>query len=180
LGGPIWFDSDQFDVEAKPDDAISEQLVKLSWQERAKVAERMMQALFADRIQLKVHHEPRELPTFALVIAKGGLKMIEGKTEDWYSTDTGKIQTIESKGISMESLVEQLSQQMGHIVVDQTGLKGLYAFTLRFSSNLDATADSSEPSIYTALQEQLGLELESTKAQVDVLVIDHVERPSAN
>jgi uncharacterized protein (TIGR03435 family) len=69
---------------------------------------------------------------------------------------------------------------MGHIVVDQTGLKGLYAFTLRFSSNLDATADSSEPSIYTALQEQLGLELESTKAQVDVLVIDHVERPSAN
>jgi uncharacterized protein (TIGR03435 family) len=180
LGGPKWFDSDQFDVEAKPDDAISEQLVKLSWQERSKVAKRMMQALFADRIQLKVHHETRELPTFALVIAKGGLKMTDMKTEYWYSTDTGKIQTIESKGISMESLVEQLSQQMGHIVVDQTGLKGLYAFTLKFSSNLDATADSSEPSIYTALQEQLGLKLVPTKAPVDVLVIDHVERTSAN
>jgi uncharacterized protein (TIGR03435 family) len=185
LGGPKWFDSDEFDVEAKPGDAVSEQLVKLSWQERSKVAERMMQALFADRIQLKIHHETRELPTFALVIAKGGLKkgglkMTDVKTEDWYSTDNGKIQTIESKGISMKSLVVQLSQQMGHIVVDQTGLRGLYAFTLKFSSNLDATADSSEPSIYIALQEQLGLKLVPTKAPVDVLVIDHVEKPSAN
>lgn len=180
LGGPAWFDSETFDIEAKPDDAISEQLVKLSWQEREKVSKRMMQALFADRIQLKVHHETRELPTFALVIAKSGLKMTEVKAEQGYSTSSGKMQTIETKGISMESLVALLSQQVGHSVVDQTRLKGFYAFNLKSSNDLDVNADSSVPSIYTALQEQLGLKLVPTKAPVDVIVIDHVERPSAN
>jgi uncharacterized protein (TIGR03435 family) len=180
LSGPKWFDSDEFDIEAKPDDAISEQLVKLSWQERAKVGKRMMQALFADRLQLKVHHETRELPTFALVLAKGGSKMAEAKTDGGFSTSSGRTETIQTDGISMESLVEQLSQQLGHSVVDQTGLKGFYAFKLKYANDLDANADSSVPSIYTALQEQLGLRLVPTKAPVDVIVIDHVERPSAN
>ena len=179
-GGPVWFDSDRYDVEAKPDDAISERLMKLSSEEREKVREQMQQALFADRIQLKVHHETRELPTFALVLAKGGSKMTEEKTFRGYSTRGGKIQSIKTDGISMESLIQLLSQKVGHKIQDQTGLKGFYVFTLNFSDELDATADSSVPSIYTALQEQLGLKLVPTKAPVDVLIIDHVERPSAN
>jgi uncharacterized protein (TIGR03435 family) len=80
----------------------------------------------------------------------------------------------------MESLAAQLTQEVGHIVQDQTGLKGIYDFTLRYSDDMAAKADSSVPSIYTALQEQLGLKLEPTKGPVDVIVIDHVERPSAN
>ncbi|MDR3745078.1 MAG: TIGR03435 family protein [Acidobacteriaceae bacterium] len=180
LGGPAWFGSETFDIEAKPDGALSEQLVKLSSEEREKVREQMQQALYADRIQLKVHHESRELPTFALVLAKGGSKMTEAKTFRGYSTRGGKIQSIKTDGISMESLVRLLSQKVGHKIQDQTGLKGFYVFTLNFSDDLDTTGDSSAPSIYTALQEQLGLKLVPMKAPVDVIVIDHVERPSAN
>jgi uncharacterized protein (TIGR03435 family) len=194
LGGPAWFNSEQFDVEAKPDSALSEQLLKLSWKERTKVQERMQQALLEDRIKLKVHHETRELPIFALVVAKGGLKMQEGKTGDTYSNGlkggdgkaigagsftvgNGKMQ---AQGISMDALAAQLTQEVGHIVQDQTVLKGVYDFTLRYSDELASSSESSAPSIFTALQEQLGLKLESTKGPVDVLVIDHVERPSAN
>ena len=194
LGGPAWFDSDRYDVEAKPDTALSEQLLKLSWKEQAKVRKRMQQALMEDRIKLKVHHETRELPIFALVVAKGGLKMHEAKAGDTYANGMkagdgkgmspgsymvgdGKMQ---AWGISMDTLADQLTDEVGHIVQDQTRLAGVYDFTLRYSDDLAAGADPSVPSIYTALQEQLGLKLEPTKGPVDVIVIDHVERPSAN
>jgi uncharacterized protein (TIGR03435 family) len=194
LGGPAWLDSDRYDVEAKPDSALSDQLLKLSREERGKVQGRMQQALLEDRIKLKVHHETKELPIFALVVAKGGLKMQEGKTGDTYSKGLKGIDgkgmgagsymvgngKMTAQGISMESLAAQLTQEVGHIVQDQTGLKGIYDFTLRYSDDMAAKADSSVPSIYTALQEQLGLKLEPTKGPVDVIVIDHVERPSAN
>ena len=190
----MWFNSEQFDVEAKPDSALSEQLLKLSWKERTKVQERMQQALLEDRIKLKVHHETREMSIFALVVAKGELKMHEAKAGDTYANGMkggavkgmvpgsymvgdGKMQ---AWGISMDTLADQLTDEVGHIVQDQTGLAGVYDFTLRYSDDLAAGADSSVPSIYTALQEQLGLKLESTKGPVDVIVIDHVERPSAN
>ena len=156
LGGPAWLDSDRYDVEAKPDSALSDQLLKLSPEQRWKVQGLMKQALLEDRIKLKVHHETRVLPIFALVVAKGGLKMQEGKAGDNYS------------------------KEVGHIVQNKTGLTGVYDFTLRYSDDLATGADSSVPSIFTALQEQLGLKLENAKAPVDVIVIDHVERPSAN
>ena len=85
LGGPAWLDSDRYDVEAKPVSALSDQLLKLSPEQRGKVQGRMQQALLEDRIKLKAHHETRELPIFALVVAKGGLKMQEGKAGDTYS-----------------------------------------------------------------------------------------------
>jgi uncharacterized protein (TIGR03435 family) len=80
----------------------------------------------------------------------------------------------------MDSLAQQLSQETGHIVQDRTGLKGVYEFTLKYSDEVAAGADPSAPSLYSALQEQLGLKLEPSKGAVEVLVIDHVERPSEN
>jgi uncharacterized protein (TIGR03435 family) len=194
LGGPAWLDSDRYDVEAKPVSALSDQLLKLSPEQRGKVQGRMQQALLEDRIKLKAHHETRELPIFALVVAKGGLKMQEGKAGDTYSKglkwDDGKEMgagsftigngKMQAQGISMESLAAQLTQEVEHIVHDQTGLKGIYDFTLKYSDDMAAGADSAAPSIFTAIQEQLGLKMESTKGPVDVIVIDHVERPSAN
>jgi len=194
LGGPAWFDSEQYDVEAKPDSALSDQLLKLRWKERTKVQERMQQALLEDRIKLKVHHETRELPIFTLVVAKGGLKIHEAKAGDTYANGmkagdgkgmvpgsyvvgNGKMQ---AWGVSMDTLADQLTDEVGHIVQDQTWLAGVYDFTLRYSDDMAAKPDSSAPSLYTALQEQLGLKLVPTKAPVDVLIIDHVERPSAN
>jgi uncharacterized protein (TIGR03435 family) len=177
LGGPSWLDSDRYDVEAKPDSALADQMLKLNWKERTKVRKRMQQALLEDRIKLKVHQETREMPIFALVVAKGGSKMTEAKTEGSYMVDHGKMQ---AWGTSMDSLAQQLSQETGHIVQDRTGLKGVYEFTLKYSDEVAAGADPSAPSLYSALQEQLGLKLEPSKGAVEVLVIDHVERPSEN
>ena len=194
LGGPAWLESDKYDIEAKPDGATTEQLLKLSWKQRWPVQQRMQQALLADRLKLKVHYETREMPIFALVVAKGGLKMHEAKPGDTYANGlkggdgkafgggsfmvgNGKMTAQE---ISMDALVAQMAVTVSHIVENKTGLTGVYDFTLRYEASDPPPPDSTAPSIYTALEEQLGLKLESAKGPVKVLVIDHVERPSEN
>ncbi len=177
LGGPGWLDSERYDVEAKPDSTVADQLQKLPWKQRQPVQNRMDQALLADRLKLKVHFEMREMPIFALVVAKGGPKMAEAKAALSYTVGNGKLQ---AWGVSMDSLAQQLSQEVGHIVRNQTGLNGVYDFTMKYSDDVAAGGDPSAPSIYNAVQEQLGLKLEPAKGPVEVLVIDHVERPSEN
>jgi uncharacterized protein (TIGR03435 family) len=179
LGGPGWLDSDRYDVEAKPDSTVADQLQKLDWKQRRPVQNQMDQALLADRLKLKVHFETKEMPIFALVIAKSGPKMTEAKDTGSYSYSVGGGK-MEAWGVSMDALARQLSQEVGHIVQDQTGLNGSYKFTLHYSDGVNSSPDSSAPSIFTALQEQLGLKLEPAKGPVEVLVIDHVERPSEN
>jgi uncharacterized protein (TIGR03435 family) len=154
----------------------------------------MQQALFEDRLKLKVHFETREMPIFALVVAKGGLKMHEAKPGDTYANGlkgpdgkafgggssmvgSGKMT---AQGMSMDSLAAQLSGTTSHVVENKTGLTGVYDFTLQYADSDRPSSDSTAPSIYTALEEQLGLKLESTKGPVQVLVIDHVERPTAD
>jgi uncharacterized protein (TIGR03435 family) len=178
LAGPAWFESDRYDVDAKPDNALGEQLQKLSWEQREKVQGRMLQALLADRVKLKVHQETKELPLFALVVEKGGLKLHESKAGEPYRMMVGNGRIV-AQGISMDDLAAQLTGTIDHVVTNKTGLTGAYDFTVRYTDELSA-ADSSAPSIYTALQDQLGLKLESSKGPVQVLVIDHVERPSEN
>jgi uncharacterized protein (TIGR03435 family) len=178
LGGPAWFESDKYDIEAKPDNVLAEQLSKLSWEQRAEVQGRMLQALLEDRLKLKVHVESRELPLFALVVDKGGLKIHETKAGAPYRMMVGNGKIV-CQGVSMDELAETLTGNIDHIVSNKTGLKGTYDFTLHYSDDVSG-ADSSSVSIYTAVQEQLGLKLESTKAPAPVLVIDHVERPSEN
>jgi uncharacterized protein (TIGR03435 family) len=198
LGGPAWLESDRYDIEAKPDNATAEQFLKLSWKQREAVQHRMEQALFANRIKLKAHFETREVTIFALVVAKGGLKMHEAKSSDGYSNglkrDDGKAYgagvfsmsnsmgnaTVTAQGTSLENLVLNLPGITGHSVEDKTGLTGVYNFTLHYSPVDPPQPDSTEPSIYTALEEQLGLKLESVKGPGKVLVIDSVERPSEN
>jgi uncharacterized protein (TIGR03435 family) len=157
------------------------------------VQDQMTLALLADRLKLKVHEESKELPIFALVISNGGSKLHEAKTGDLYpngirgadgqdlgagSTSIGNGRLI-AQGISMDRLAEQLTDELEHTVQNRTGLNGVYDFTLRYADD-NTAVNSSAPSIFTAIQEQLGLKLESTKAPVQVLVVDHVERPSAN
>jgi len=194
VGGPAWFESDQYDIEAKPDSATQEQLQTLGMKQRVQVYQRMKQALFADRLKLKVHYETREMPIFALVVAKGGLKMHESKEGDTYANglkgSDGKAfgrgafmvgnGKMTAQGMSMDALAGQLAATTSHIVNNKTGLTGVYEFTLKYSDDVAASSDSTVPSIFTALEEQLGLKLESSKGPVQVLVIDHVERPSAN
>jgi len=192
-GGPAWLDSDRYDIVAKPDSATTEQLMKLTWKQREPVQQRMHQALLADRLKLKVHFETRQMPIFALVIAKGGLKMHEAKPDNTYANGlkmgdkplgrSGMMMgngSWTAQGIPIDSLVANLTNLTGHFVENRTGLTGKYDFAMQYSCVDPPPQDSTLPSIYTALEEQLGLKLESTRGPVQVLVIDHVERPSAN
>jgi uncharacterized protein (TIGR03435 family) len=194
VGGPGWLESDHYDIEAKPDSATTEQLLKLDPKQRGLVHQRMQQALFADRLKLKVHYETREMPIFALVVAKGGLKMHEAKAGDTYesglkgsngkafgggSFSVGNGKMI-AQGISIDGLAGQLAATTSHVVSNKTGLTGVYDFTLQYANSDPPPLDSTAPSIYTALEEQLGLKLEPAKGPVKVLVIDHVERPAEN
>jgi uncharacterized protein (TIGR03435 family) len=198
LGEPAWIKSDRFDIEAKVDASDTPKLKDLKFDQRRS----MLLPLLADRFGLKFHHETRELSLYELVLAKGGSKMTEFKPEDpanpkpkgWMSMGRGKI---EGREVPVEQLVHILSQQLGRTVQDKTGLAGNYTYLLQWTpddapppmsrigngppSSGDAPPpDANGPSLFTALQEQLGLKLESAKGAVDVIVIDHIEAPSAN
>jgi uncharacterized protein (TIGR03435 family) len=160
----------------------------------------MFQSFLIDRFKLKVHWETKELPVLALVVAKGGPKLQEAKPGDTYANGikgpdgkpgghAGMMMRgrgrLTGQGIPIASMVPPLTQELGRIVQDKTGLTGKYDIQLRWTTD-DAAPDSrsasdpSAPSIFTAIQEQLGLKLESRKAPVEVLMIDHVDQPSPN
>lgn len=200
LGGPSWTKSDRYEVVAKANgNATFEQMRP------------MLQALLADRFQLALRRETRELPVYELTVAKGGLKIEATKAGSCVTFDPdtprpplnpnrpppplcGNVgrgifsfvrNSIKSVGISMPKFVETLSGEVGATVVDKTGFTEKFNFRLEFASEQAAgvgTEDASpgDPSIFAALQDQLGLQLKSAKGPVEVLVIDHVERPSEN
>lgn len=186
LGGPSWILNDKWDVEAKADGIQGDHSAEL------------MQSLLADRFQLKVHRETKQVPEYALVVAKGGSKMKASTNESGESKERvqfGRGQAIISD-MSIPRFADFLSRELGRPVMDRTDLKGKYGFKLEWApapgeSGAESlglppvalpppSADSTAPSIFTALEEQLGLKLESTKGPAEMVVIDHVERPSEN
>jgi uncharacterized protein (TIGR03435 family) len=201
LGAPGWLNTQTYDIEAKVDGPEVAALERLSEDQR----KAMFQLFLRERFQLKVHLETKELPILALVIAKNGPKLQEAKPGDTYPDGikgpdgkpggrAGMMMwgdgRLTGQGISIASIVQPLTQQLNRTVLDQTGLAGKYDVELRWTPDHTSApntgpesgiaAESPTPSIFTAIQEQLGLKLESHKAPVEVLVIDHVEAPSAN
>ncbi|HKD09228.1 MAG TPA: TIGR03435 family protein [Bryobacteraceae bacterium] len=143
-------------------------------------APQMMQAMLADRFRLVTHRETRTMPVYALTVAKSGLKLHEGSSSRGMSAGQ---RLIRYGAGTMDELASQLSGYLGRHVTDRTGLTGRYAIDLSFAPvDLSArAADAAQdlgPSIFQALQEQAGLKLESTKGPVEVLVIDHAEKPT--
>ena len=138
----------------------------------------MVPALLADRFHLALHQETRTLPAYDLVVGKGGAKLQLSKS-DGRSIGTGRTH-FKGEGLSMTLIAEELSKISGRVVVDKTNLSGRYDLKLEWSSDDAAAGDNSAPSLFTAIQEQLGLKLESAKEPVPVLVIDHVELPGPN
>jgi uncharacterized protein (TIGR03435 family) len=188
VGLPSWADSDRFDVEAKMDEQILAALQKLPREQRWQTKRQMLQDVLADRFKLKVHKETREMTIYNLVIAKGGLKMKQPPDGKPTGYRVGRAE-ISGDGIAFAALVAQLPGEVHGIVQDKTGLTGYYSIHLKWNPNpLSASAgpagapntDDALPDLFSALQDQLGLKLESTKAPVDVIVIDHVEKPSEN
>jgi uncharacterized protein (TIGR03435 family) len=163
-GGPGWIKSDQFEILAKaPGSTRQDQLVL------------MLQSLLVDRFKLSVHREIKPRPIFALVVGKNGPKLHASDGGEGFLGRRGR-GPLTGKQASMPGLASVLSTIMGRKVLDQTGLTGLYDFTLEFAPQ-DAI-DSPLPSLVTALQEQLGLRLEATNAPVEILVVDHAEKPA--
>ncbi|HEV2645001.1 MAG TPA: TIGR03435 family protein [Acidobacteriaceae bacterium] len=178
LGGPSWLKQASYGIEAKVGGTEVAAYSKLSRKERSL----MLQDLLADRFAMKWHRETRDLPVYALVIAKGGSKLKESQPEEtakgaMFSKGQGEVDAVAS---SLEALPMFLTRELDRPVVDRTGLTGRYDFTLRFAPGPSAQEDSDAASIFTAVEEQLGLKLEPSRAPLDVLVIDHIEKPSAN
>jgi uncharacterized protein (TIGR03435 family) len=171
LAGPDWLTTESFDIQATfPADTPLPQ-IRL-----------MIQALLAERFKLTLHREKRQLPIYTLVVTKNGPKI--HAVEDGPPRTSGVPGRLEATRITMQKLADLLSRQAGLPVVDSTGLKGVFDFTLTWSPDEAAatpTDGAAAPSIFTALQEQLGLKLESGKGPVEILVVDHMEKaPTGN
>jgi uncharacterized protein (TIGR03435 family) len=181
-GLPGWVRSSYYDFQARVDANTAEAWKNLSIGEIAARQEPMLQSLLADRCQLKAHLEAKELPVYDLVIAKGGLKMKEAPADEKHDGMLAEGHVI-GRSTLLELLAENLSNWSGRLVVDQTGLgQKRFDFDLKWTpeDRRDADPANAGPSIFTALEEQLGLKLVPAKAPVHVLVIDHMERPSPN
>jgi uncharacterized protein (TIGR03435 family) len=215
-GGPGWMQSDGYNIDAKGDGKANRDQVFL-----------MLRALLEDRFQLKIHGETKELPVYALTVAKNGPKLPQPKEGGCVAIDPnapppplrpvpgpgrspvfpcGRAGVMaESSGarmhggkVPMAEFIRTLSMIMGRPVIDKTGFAEPFDLTLDFTpdeataglprgggprdagSPVPAADPAAPPSIFAAIQEQLGLKLESTKGPVEVLVIDHVERPTEN
>ena len=186
-GLPAWAASDRYDIEAKgegmPDRLPPDQLRPY------------LKSLVEERFQLKSHIEMKEMPIYALVVGKNGSKLkVSEASGPMIRMGRGQL---DGKGMPMDILVNQLSQQLGRKVINKTGLTGAFDVELEWtpepgqggggpaggapqSPEAIATAGGTGPSIFTALPEQLGLRLESTKGPVEVLVVDSVSKPTEN
>jgi uncharacterized protein (TIGR03435 family) len=177
VGAPDWVKNAQYDIEGTTDTPGEPNLHQ---------QQEMLQKLLADRFQLKFHHEQRELPVYTIQIAKGGPKLTPAAHPDAQPDQDGSGHGTEADlgfiSFSMPDLAMGL-QFFVHDrpIIDRTGLPGSYDFKLRYTYDEANTTDpNAPPGLFTAIQEQLGLKLEPVKAPIDVFVIDHVERPSAN
>ncbi|MEI9969275.1 MAG: TIGR03435 family protein [Terracidiphilus sp.] len=176
-GDPLAGDSDLFDLDAKIDPADLP-TTPLSSRQLAE----MLQPVLVDRFQLRVHHEIRILPVYNVILAKGGLKMKKSALPGTcHHTSVGSGLRVELD-CTMNDIRNILEDPSGRYVIDKTGLTDRYDFDLHWTPD-DTPADSAlvgGPSIFTAVQEQLGLKLEPASAPVEVLVIDSAKQPSPN
>jgi uncharacterized protein (TIGR03435 family) len=174
-GGPAWIKTLHFDIDAKaPGDAAPS----------AEQARAMMQALLAERFKLQFHRETRDVPIYALVVGPKGAKLNASSADavpGGFVRGTAEGIHMETKGSSLDKLAAQLSVTAGRPVMDRTGLRGLYDYNLDwFPANRVPPAESTVPSMFVAVQEQLGLRLESTTGPQEFLVIDTARQPDEN
>jgi len=180
-GGPGWVNSERYDIIAKAETSAKPEQIKL-----------MLQSLLAERFKLVIHRDTKELPVYALVVAKNGPKLHQADPETQAAKGGGwgvGGGRITGRSLPVSTFAKLLSEQLERTVVDRTGLTGIFDFKLEWTPDRAAAGLSPDspsvpaelgPSLFTALQEQLGLKLESTKGPVEVLVIDRVEKPSGN
>lgn len=189
VGMPSWADSEPYDVEAKAEQRGSREQL-----------EGMFRRLLADRFKLQFHSETRQLPLYELTVDRGGSKLKINDTADEFSGRIGPnlmkpgnpgLPGMTGAGVKMLAFCWSLAQILQRPVVDKTGLKAYYDFKLEYASALpgsptpapdgiDRPPQLEGPSIFSALREQLGLRLDARKGPVEIIVIDHIEKPASN
>jgi uncharacterized protein (TIGR03435 family) len=195
VGLPKWADTARFDINAKIDPDKVATLRQMPRNEVNEQRKLMIQAILTSRFNLKVHHEEREFPAYALTVAKDGLKLREADANQPKSPSSDYhpgMATVYPDGrlkgqaISMDQFVRLISGSLDRQAVDKTGLTGKYDITLQWlpdnppPDHSGQDGQAAKASIYTALQEQLGLRLEPTKASFDTVVVDHIDMPTEN
>jgi uncharacterized protein (TIGR03435 family) len=169
-GGPAWFDSQRYDIAAKSasPDSVSATRQKL-------------QTLLAERFQLKVHHETKDLPVYILALGKNGPKLKTSADENPKTGIRTSCGQMVGTAASMHNLTVMLARQLGRPVLDTTGLTGKYDFDFDWTPDTGPCPTVTDgPSLFTALQEKLGLKLEATKRPTEVIVVDHAEKADEN
>jgi uncharacterized protein (TIGR03435 family) len=172
-GGPDWIDSDRFDILAKADQPVNQDAALMV----------MLQTLLADRFKLAFHRETRTIQALVLEVAKNGPKLEKADPGEASTNTSGNNAgiTIEARKLDMDSLARALARQTKMPVLNGTALEGTFNFQLSWASDQAAPlAGDDRPSLFTAIQDQLGLRLRSEKTPVEILVIDHAEKPSEN
>lgn len=167
--GPGWMEDVRFDVAAK-------------FPEETKVGDRpvMLRTLLEDRFKLATHRETKDLPGYELVVAKSGFKLKPAADEGGSDTRSygGRVRTLTVKHISIAQVADFLSRELGEMVVDRSGIAGVYDFEFKYTNDeqVAASADADAPSLITAVEETLGLRLKAQKVPTEIVVVDHVER----
>jgi uncharacterized protein (TIGR03435 family) len=181
IGGPSWFATEKWDIEARTDDRAGHSVEE---------TRRMLQNMLEERFSLRLHRETQPLPVYVLSIARSGSKLKASDPTGSTNVKAGGNSVSVQHG-ELARMTQLLATVLGRPVVDRTGLKGLYDFSLRWDDapireggvpGLDAPAapGTDHGSIFTAIQDQLGLRLEPQRAPIDVIVVDRMDRPSQN
>ncbi len=173
IGGPSWLDDDRYDILAKADQPVDGDEALMN----------MLQTILADRFQLKLHREQRPMTAYILEVAKNGPKLekSEDGNSDTNTTGSNTGISIDARGATMDRLTQILAREVDLPILNRTGLDGAFNFTLKWTpQRLQQSAGPDGISIFTAIQEQLGLRLRAEKVPVEVIVIDSAEKPSEN
>lgn len=177
-GGPGWLNSDRYDIVAKADEGVKDDVLMP-----------MLQTLLAERFQLAIHRETKMFQAYVLEVARNGPKLEKAEPEGGSNTNSsrnGTGQRTITAQTTMSRFAETLSRTLERPVVDRTGLDGRFNLKLEWTDSARPSGDGATPesvlgpSIFTAIQQQLGLKLEGQKAPIEILVIDRAEKATEN
>lgn len=187
VGGPKWIESSRFDIEAKVDETTLQHMEEITRSERDEMIRMLVRQLLEDRFGLKFHWEVRQMPVYVLLFEKLGPNLSTAKSPRDPASMMAIPGDFEATSATMHEVANELTQdltrELGRVVIDRTNLSGKFDMSLKWTPEntvISQSEPTNEGSIFTAVREQLGLKLESAKAPVEVLVIDHMDRPSAN
>lgn len=166
-GGPAWFEKERWDLTGKAPDGVNT---------KPEVLRGMLQSLLTERFHLTTHLETKSMTVLSLYVAKGGSKLKQSAPDQGNSWTNGR-GLLRGTNQSIDDFARMLAGQLNQQVVDKTRLTGKFDFELKWEENPEKNEG---PSVFTALQEQMGLKVEPEKAPVEILVVDRADRPTDN